>query len=73
MVVLNHVDRYRLYVAVVERVPLLAPFRDQARAFVDEQLAAHRSHITQHNIDMPSIVDWQWQWQWQDSGTGGMV
>ena len=61
MVVLNRVDRYRLYAAVVERVPQLAPLREQARAFVERELAAHRSHITQHGIDLPSIVDWQWQ------------
>lgn len=23
--------------------------------------AAHRSHITGHGIDMPSILNWQWQ------------
>ena len=63
MVVLNRVDRYRLYAAVVERVPLLAPFREQARDFVERELAAHRSYITEHGIDLPSIVDWQWQGQ----------
>ncbi len=61
MVVLNRVDRFRLYAAVVERVPLLAPFREQARAFVDEQLAAHRAYIIEHGIDMPSILNWQWR------------
>ncbi len=61
MVVLNHVDRYRLYAAVVERVELLAPFREHARAFVAQELAAHRSYITEHGIDMPSILNWEWQ------------
>ncbi|WP_426211539.1 phosphoketolase family protein [Massilia sp. TWP1-3-3] len=61
MVVLNRVDRFRLYAAVVEHTPLLAPFQAQARLFVEEQLAAHRSHITEHGIDMPAILNWQWQ------------
>ena len=61
MVVLNRVDRFRLYAAVVERVPQLAPFRKQALAFVEAQLAEHRSYITEHGIDMPSILNWQWQ------------
>ncbi|MEJ7808367.1 MAG: phosphoketolase family protein, partial [Telluria sp.] len=61
MVVLNRVDRFRLYAAVVERVPLLKPFRKQALAFVDQQLAEHRRYITEHGIDMPAIIDWQWK------------
>ena len=61
MVVLNRLDRYRLYAAVVERVPRLAPLRERARDFVAEQLAAHRGYITEHGIDMPSILNWQWQ------------
>ena len=61
MVVLNRLDRFRLYAAVVERVPLLAPFSKQALAFVEQQLAEHRSYIAEHGIDMPSILHWKWQ------------
>lgn len=61
MVVLNRLDRYRLYAAVVERVPQLEGFRVQARAYVEGQLAEHRRYINRHGIDMPSILNWQWR------------
>ena len=60
MVVLNRVDRFRLFAAVVERVPQLAAFREQAHAFVEAQLEAHRRHITEHGIDLPEILNWRW-------------
>ena len=63
MVVLNQLDRYHLFAAVVERVPGLAPDRARARAFVDAELAQHRAYINEHGIDMPSILDWQWRGQ----------
>jgi len=60
MVVLNRVDRFRLFLAVVEHVASLAPLRQQARDFVAGQLAEHRRFITEHGIDMPSILNWRW-------------
>ncbi|WP_426110404.1 phosphoketolase family protein [Massilia sp. PWRC2] len=60
MVVLNRLDRYHLMLAVVERVPQLAPQRAAARAYVAAQLQAHRLQICTHGIDLPEILDWQW-------------
>jgi phosphoketolase len=45
---------------VVERVPALAPQREQARAYVSGQLAAHRAQICEFGIDLPDILKWQW-------------
>lgn len=60
MVVLNLLDRFHLFAAVVERVPQLLPFRQSARAFVEESLTAHSIYIREHGIDMPAILDWTW-------------
>jgi xylulose-5-phosphate/fructose-6-phosphate phosphoketolase len=60
MVVLNQVDRFHLFAAVVERVPELRPFRDKVRQFVAERLAAHSRYIREFGIDMPEILDWTW-------------
>ena len=60
MVVLNELDRYHLLLAVVERVPQLAPQRAQARQFVAGRMAAHRAQIREHGIDLPEILAWRW-------------
>jgi xylulose-5-phosphate/fructose-6-phosphate phosphoketolase len=60
MVVLNQLDRFSLFAAVVERVPALAGQRAQARQFVSDKLAAHRRYIEEYGIDLPEILDWRW-------------
>ncbi|QYF92989.1 phosphoketolase family protein [Massilia sp. PAMC28688] len=60
MVVLNQLDRFSLFNAVVQRVPALAGMREQAHAFVAARLAAHRRYIEEHGIDLPEIIDWRW-------------
>jgi xylulose-5-phosphate/fructose-6-phosphate phosphoketolase len=61
MVVLNRIDRFRLFLAVVERVPALAPQRDLAQRFVADALARHRRHIEERGVDLPEIADWRWK------------
>jgi xylulose-5-phosphate/fructose-6-phosphate phosphoketolase len=61
MVVLNQVDRFHLYAAVVERVPSLAPHRAAACDFVSGKLAQHRRYIEEHGNDLPEILDWRWR------------
>jgi xylulose-5-phosphate/fructose-6-phosphate phosphoketolase len=60
MVVLNRTDRFRLALAVVERVPSLASHRADARRAVERKLDAHRAYINQHGIDLPDILNWTW-------------
>jgi xylulose-5-phosphate/fructose-6-phosphate phosphoketolase len=60
MVVLNRTDRFRLALAVVERVPSLASHRADARRAVERKLDAHRAYIDQHGIDLPDILNWTW-------------
>jgi xylulose-5-phosphate/fructose-6-phosphate phosphoketolase len=61
MVVLNRLDRFRLYAAVVEHVASLRDARPAARDFVAERLATHRAYIDVHGIDLPEILHWQWR------------
>jgi xylulose-5-phosphate/fructose-6-phosphate phosphoketolase len=61
MVVLNQVDRFRLFLAVVERVPALAQEREPARRMVAAALERHRRFIEEHGVDLPEIADWRWQ------------
>ena len=60
MVVLNKTDRFRLALAAVERIPILAEFREPFRRFVDAKIAMHRQQITLHGIDLPEIEQWDW-------------
>lgn len=60
MVVLNRVDRYRLALAAVNRIPALAKYLADFDAFVAAKIALHRDYITEHGIDLPEIVDWSW-------------
>jgi xylulose-5-phosphate/fructose-6-phosphate phosphoketolase len=60
MVVLNQVDRFHLFAAVVERVPALQPFEQRTREFLADSLEAHKIFIREHGIDMPAILDWTW-------------
>jgi len=61
MVVLNELDRFRLFLAVVERVEALAPQRDAARQFVAAKLTLHQRQIEEHGIDLPEILAWRWR------------
>jgi len=60
MVVLNGLDRYSLFEAVVTRVPLLAEHIDWARHFVREKHHEHRLFITRYGEDLPEIRNWRW-------------
>jgi xylulose-5-phosphate/fructose-6-phosphate phosphoketolase len=60
MVVLNQLDRFSLFNAIVHRVPALAALRPAAQRLVADKLAGHRQHIETYGIDLPEIVDWRW-------------
>ncbi len=60
MVVLNELDRFHLFAAVVERVPALAASRERARQFVADKLDGHRRYIEHYGNDLPEILDWRW-------------
>ncbi|RKT54908.1 phosphoketolase family protein [Saccharothrix australiensis] len=60
MLVLNDMDRYRLVVDVVDRVPALGVRAAGLRQLMTDQRARHHTHIREHGEDLPEIREWAW-------------
>jgi len=61
MCVLNQIDRFNIARDVIKRVPGLAATSTDTTQFIEAKLAAHRSYIIEHGIDMPEILNWKWK------------
>ncbi|WP_194420540.1 phosphoketolase family protein [Microbacterium sp. A18JL241] len=58
MLMLNDIDRYRLAIDAIDRVPGLSERAADARAqFVAAREAARR-HTREHGVDIPAVADW---------------
>jgi xylulose-5-phosphate/fructose-6-phosphate phosphoketolase len=60
MVVQNDLDRYRLVMDVVDRVPGLAVRAASVRQAMADARARHHAHIRATGTDMPEVADWTW-------------
>ncbi|HEY1315765.1 MAG TPA: phosphoketolase family protein [Gaiella sp.] len=60
MVMLNDLDRYRLVVDVVDRVPGLAASAAHLRDEMEQARLAARAWTREHGEDLPAIRDWTW-------------
>ncbi|MGA8246038.1 MAG: phosphoketolase family protein [Nocardioides sp.] len=60
MVMLNDLDRYRLVIDVVERVPGLGSRAQDLKRRMEEARSAARAHTREHGVDSPEVVDWTW-------------
>jgi xylulose-5-phosphate/fructose-6-phosphate phosphoketolase len=60
MVVLNHLDRFSLINAVIDRVPRLAARAAYARQEIRDRLLDHKQYIAKYGDDMPEIKGWRW-------------
>ncbi|CAN5268649.1 phosphoketolase family protein [soil metagenome] len=60
MVVLNDLDRYRLALDAIQRVPRLADQVPTANALYRATLSRHKAYIAEHGDDMPEVRDWRW-------------
>ncbi|MBB5957995.1 xylulose-5-phosphate/fructose-6-phosphate phosphoketolase [Saccharothrix tamanrassetensis] len=60
MLVLNDMDRYRLVIDVVDRVPGLGPRAAGLRQHMQDQRTRHHAYIREHGEDLPEIRDWAW-------------
>jgi xylulose-5-phosphate/fructose-6-phosphate phosphoketolase len=60
MVVCNDLDRFKLVMDVIERVPGLASRAEGVRQAMIDKRRAHKEYIAAHGDDMPEIRDWQW-------------
>ncbi|MFC3580895.1 phosphoketolase family protein [Sphingomonas hylomeconis] len=60
MVVLNDLDRYRLALDAIERIPRFAHEVPAARNRYWATMERHKLHIAEHGEDMPEVRDWRW-------------
>ncbi len=60
MVVLNDLDRYRLSLDAIQRIPRLHGQVAQARARYWSTMERHKLYIGEHGDDMPEVRDWRW-------------
>ncbi|WP_406186720.1 phosphoketolase [Streptomyces sp. NBC_01006] len=60
MVVRNDMDRYRLVMDVIDRVPGLAGRAEGLRQAVADRRIRHHGWIREHGTDLPEVTDWSW-------------
>jgi xylulose-5-phosphate/fructose-6-phosphate phosphoketolase len=60
MVMLNDLDRFRLAIDVIDRVPGLALRHPALRQHLQDERLRCREHTRQFGEDAPDIVDWSW-------------
>ncbi|MEU6321601.1 phosphoketolase family protein [Streptomyces sp. NPDC047009] len=60
MVVRNDLDRYRLVMDVIDRVPGLAVRAAAVRQEMADARTRHHAWIREHGTDMPEVADWAW-------------
>jgi xylulose-5-phosphate/fructose-6-phosphate phosphoketolase len=60
MVVLNDLDRFRLALDAILRIPKLADEVPAATARYWATMERHNRYIGEHGIDLPEVRDWRW-------------
>jgi xylulose-5-phosphate/fructose-6-phosphate phosphoketolase len=61
MVVSNDLDRYRLVMDVVDRVPGLGVRAVAVRQAMADVRTRHHDWIREHGTDLPEVADWTWE------------
>ncbi|MET8902727.1 phosphoketolase family protein [Streptomyces sp. NPDC004538] len=61
MVVGNDMDRYRLVMDVIDRVPGLAVRAADVRQRMADVRQRHHDWIREHGVDLPEVADWSWE------------
>ncbi|MBQ1093437.1 phosphoketolase [Streptomyces sp. B93] len=60
MVVRNDLDRYRLVMDVIDRVPGLRVRAAAVRQQMADARTRHHAWIREHGTDMPEVAEWSW-------------
>ncbi|MDQ1034458.1 xylulose-5-phosphate/fructose-6-phosphate phosphoketolase [Streptomyces sp. V3I8] len=60
MLVTNDLDRYRLVMDVIDRVPGLAVKAAPVRQLMEDTRLRHHDWIREHGTDLPEVTDWAW-------------
>ena len=61
MAVMNDLDRFHLFLDVVDRVPKLEALAAHVRQDMRDKLVEHKEYVRKHGQDMPEILQWKWQ------------
>ncbi|MGW4198472.1 phosphoketolase family protein [Streptomyces sp. NPDC005004] len=61
MVVRNDLDRYRLVMDVIDRVPGLTVRAADVRQKMADARARHHDWIRVHGTDLPEVAEWSWE------------
>ncbi|MGW5102028.1 phosphoketolase family protein [Streptomyces sp. NPDC004100] len=61
MVVRNDLDRYRLVMDVIDRVPGLAVRAADVRQKMADARTRHHDWIRVHGTDLPEVAEWSWE------------
>ncbi|EFG65764.1 phosphoketolase family protein [Streptomyces sp. SPB074] len=61
MVVLNDLDRFRLVMDVIDRVPGLAQRQAALRQEMADTRTRHRAWVREHGEDLPEVAQWHWE------------
>ncbi len=62
MLVMNDMDRFRLVIDVLDRVPGLGPRTALLRQRMQDVRARHHQWTRVHGEDLPEVRDWTWQY-----------
>jgi len=60
MVVLNDLDRYRLVLDAIERIPRLQGRIQEETDRYWTSIERHKLYVAEHGEDLPEVRDWQW-------------
>jgi xylulose-5-phosphate/fructose-6-phosphate phosphoketolase len=60
MVVLNRLDRYRLALDAISRIPRLADQVKHATERYWSTMQRHKLHVSEHGEDLPEVQGWHW-------------
>jgi xylulose-5-phosphate/fructose-6-phosphate phosphoketolase len=60
MVVMNDMDRFRLVMDVIDRVPGLGPRAARLRQLMVDKRTLHRAWTREYGEDLPEVRDWSW-------------
>ena len=60
MVVMNDMDRFKLVMDVIDRVPGLATRAAVVRQQMADKRSSHHRYVREHGEDMPEVRDWTW-------------
>jgi len=59
--VMNDLDRFHLFLDVVNRVPKLESVQAHVRQEMRDKLVEHKEYVRKHGQDMPEILEWKWR------------